>query len=63
MTKTQAIQAMREGRKVTHYYFSPEEWVKENCHLYQFEDGCLSSPEEFWRHRQGPEWGENWEIW
>ena len=27
MTKQEAIQAMREGKKVTHRWFSPNEWM------------------------------------
>lgn len=27
MTKQEAIQAMREGKKVTHRYFSSDEWM------------------------------------
>ena len=27
MTKAEALQAMREGKKVTHCYFQPHEWM------------------------------------
>lgn len=31
MTKAEAIQAMKEGKKVTHHLFSPDEWMTMRC--------------------------------
>lgn len=65
MTKEEAIQAMKEGKKVTHRYFSENEWI-----LYDYdtlkiltEEGYRHNPIEFWSFRQGPEWEQDWELW
>ena len=63
MTKEAAIQAMRDGQRVTHYLFDPDEWVQETGRLYEFEDGCLCSRSEFWRFRTDSVWLENWKVW
>jgi len=42
MTKEEAIQALNEGKKVTHRYFSDDEWVEKLADgRYRFEDGCF----------------------
>lgn len=63
MTRDEAIKAMREGKKVTHMYFDPNEWVTEtSTGRYQFEDGVICSPFEFWRYRIGKEWENDWKL-
>lgn len=52
MTKDEAIQAMEQGHKVTHRYFSADEWMRLAGRLYEFEDGCLCDPDEFWPDRE-----------
>jgi hypothetical protein len=63
MTKGNAILAMKKGKKVTHYYFSREEWATMKNGQIVLEDDVKCSPDEFWRWRQGPDWEIDWEIW
>jgi hypothetical protein len=58
-----AIQNMRAGRKVTHKYFSREEWATQENGQILLEDGVRCSPAEFWRDRQTPMFDNDWEVW
>ena len=63
MTKDEAIQAMREGKKVRHYYFSPDEWMTLTTGgMYLLGDGVVCTPAEFWKWRPEVQWELNWEI-
>ena len=62
MTKEAAIQTMQEGHRVTHRLFDPDEWMQEVGSLYEFEDGCLCSFDEFWRWRTDVQWLEGWKL-
>jgi hypothetical protein len=63
MNKEEAIKTMREGKKVTHRYFDPDEWVTLTpSGKYTFEDGVICTSFEFWRFRQGEEWEKDWEL-
>jgi predicted RNA-binding protein with EMAP domain len=63
MTKLEAIRAMREGKKVRHYYFSPDEWMSMTSKgMYLLEDSVVCSPAEFWKWRSEKEWDSDWEI-
>lgn len=64
MTKQEALQAMREGNKVTHKYFTDDEWVKSNQDgtILILEDGVECSPAEFWRWRTDEYWNNDWSI-
>lgn len=63
MTKEEAIQAMKEGKKLTHRYFTSKEWVtmKEDG-SYLFEDGVSCSALEFWTLRGQEGFNIDWEI-
>ena len=63
MTRTEAIKAMREGKKVTHKYFSREEWATQSHGLILLEDGVKCSPSEFWTDRQSELFANDWSIW
>jgi hypothetical protein len=63
MTRIEAIKAMREGKKVTHEYFTPEEWATQEHGLILLEDGVRCSPAEFWKWRQAKEFNEGWNLW
>ena len=41
MTKEEAIKAMQDGKKVTHRYFSSNEWMSMHDGLIVLEDGGL----------------------
>lgn len=63
MTKAEALEAMKAGRKLTHISFCGSEWVARlSAGLYEFEDGCVCRPQEFWRGRTGDSWQSGWSI-
>lgn len=61
MTKEEAIQAMKDGKKVTHRYFSEDEYVymkdeRIHCELnYDINN-------EFWLIRSQDWWNDGWEL-
>lgn len=64
MTKNQAIAAMLSGSKVTHSYFSSDEWITMEGNLTIItEEGYSISVDEFWKYRQGEAWESGWSIW
>ena len=66
MTKEQAIQAMRDGQKVTHRYFTPDEWMmidkKAPIVKYIFEDGNTISSTMFWSDHSNPCFDIDWSV-
>lgn len=62
MTRPEAIKAMREGKKVTHKYFSPEEWATLDNGEILLEDGVRCSPSEFWKYRRDPMFDDGWSL-
>jgi len=62
MTKQEAIQMMIKGKKVTHRYFSPNEWITVDKGKFLFEDGVKCSFNEFWADRRQQFWETDWEI-
>lgn len=64
MTKAEAIVQMEKGIKMTHKYFTPEEWVYIGANgLYVLEDGVECTPSEFWKWRQNEYWNADWNFW
>ena len=63
MLKAEALQALSEGKKVTHRLFSDDEWM-ELCHgLIFFEDGVNCPQDEFFnKDRQGSQWEDGYSI-
>jgi hypothetical protein len=63
MDKAEAINAIKDGKKVKHEYFSDDEWiVKGKSKLIQFEDGIECSCSEFFRYRNGDDWNCGWSV-
>jgi hypothetical protein len=63
MTRFDAAQALKAEKKLTHKYFSPDEWVMGTGDgMYLMEDGVKCSPAEFWKWRQQEFFNEGWEI-
>ena len=62
MTKREALQAIKNGVKVTHSHFAVDGWVKKVDSLYEFEDGSQCTEPEFWGTRFDSSWLEGWEI-
>ena len=62
MNKQEAILAMQEGKKVTHRYFSPNEWMAMKDGMIVLEDGVICPPEEFWQWRTDAVWNDGYEL-
>lgn len=63
MTKAEAIQAMKEGKKVTHHLFSSDEWMTMRCDgMVVLEDGVICTPEDIWRWRTSNDWDSGYEL-
>jgi hypothetical protein len=62
MDKAEAIQAMKEGKKVTHYNFSPGEWMTMENGQIVLEDTVRCSPAEFWRWRMNSSWDNDYSL-
>jgi len=62
MSKEEAIQAMREGKKVTHPFFASDEWITMDNGKVLCEDGCRHNAYEFWLIRTHAGFLAGWEI-
>jgi hypothetical protein len=64
MTWKEAEQEMINGKKITHMYFSSNEWMKlsPDKTKYEFEDGVTCSPRQFWADRQQPFFQNDWSL-
>ena len=62
MNKSEALQAMRDGHKVTHQYYSADEYAYMKNHRIYTEDGyCQGLPhQEFWSQIQ--KWEDGWSL-
>src|SRR5690242_10950527 len=63
MNREQAIKEMQQGIKMTHKYFTDDEWVTISGNEYVLEDGVRCSHRLFWLDRSGPNFDEGWEHW
>lgn len=62
MTKEEAIEKMKAGEKVTHRYFTSDEWMTMEGGKIVLEDGVRCSTHEFWRWRTDDVWNDGYEI-
>ena len=62
MTKEEAIYQMKSGVKVTHRYFSDNEWVTMENGYILTEEGYKFPPDEFWRWRNDIDWMTGWYL-
>ncbi len=64
MTKQEAIEQMKQGKKLTHRSFSNNEFITSDKTglYYTFEDGVRCCFPEFWKWRLSESWSEGWEI-
>ena len=61
MTKEEAIQEMKQGKKVSHRYFDDNEWMTiDEDGMYLLEDGARCTPLEFWLYRPGDYWKDGY---
>jgi len=62
MTKSEAIQQMKQGIKITHYNFTKDEWMTQRgCRIF-LEDGVRCYQEEFWHYRTGKSWEDGYSV-
>lgn len=63
MIKAEAIQAIENGQKVTHEYFTDKEWVcLDESGMYKTEDGYLTDQSVFWAYRTDISWETGWSV-
>lgn len=62
MTKAEAIEAMESGLRVSHRNFSSDEWMRKIAGRFEFEDGCMCWPVEFWSMRSEESWDNDWKV-
>lgn len=62
MTKQEAINAMQEGKKVTHRYFTSDEWMTMVGGDIMTEEGYKVPPKEFWQYRTDEFWNDGFEL-
>lgn len=62
MTKTQALELMSKGKKITHRSFHPEEWIILRGNIILFHDGYEMFQEDFWKFRTGESWEDGYSV-
>jgi hypothetical protein len=63
MTSTEAIEQMRQGKKVTHEYFTDHEFIyMENGKIISEDKIVHGAPTSYFLLRPGQAWKENWEL-
>jgi hypothetical protein len=62
MTRQQAIDAAKEGKLITHRYFSKEEYVTYKSGRLVDEQGYHLKEDVFWEIRKEPIFDEGWSI-
>lgn len=62
LNKDDALQALEEGKRLTHQMFTSDEWMEQCGLVYVFEDGTQCDIEEFWSYRTAPVWLCGWSI-
>ena len=61
MNRTEAINALKEGKRLSHKSFTPEEWIEGSSrHFYVYENGCRCTAAEFWRYRHSKGFDHGW---
>lgn len=67
MTRDEIGEALANGERVRHKFFTDSEWMEQvqsgrKKGMYKFEDGVTVKPRDFWRWRRGGVWEYDWEI-
>jgi hypothetical protein len=62
MTREEAKEQMRLGNKVTHEYFSPDEWISEKDGKVLTEEGYLHNTTMFWNYKTAVSFDNGWEL-
>lgn len=63
MSKDEALVALKQGKKITHVFFTSDEWMMQRLDgRYEFEDGNICDPTDFWTYRRHESWNKNWNL-
>lgn len=63
MKKAEAMVLMMEGKKVTHRFFSKDEYITMNKEGFIIDENNYKlDPVEFWHYRTGKDWFDGWEL-
>jgi hypothetical protein len=62
MNKNEAIAAMQAGKKVTHQWFTSDEWMTMENGKIVLEDGVRCMPDEFWKWRIDESWNKGYSL-
>lgn len=62
MNKQEIISALEQGKKITHRFFDPGEFVYFHDGKVHFEDDNSIDLETFWKDREGDHWNVDWEV-
>jgi hypothetical protein len=62
MTKEEAIAAMRQGKRVTHHWFTSDEWMTIDRGEILLEDGVRCDYYEFWNSRFQEGWKDGYSL-
>lgn len=62
MTKEEAIKEMKNGKKITHKWFSNNEWMTIDKGQILLQDGVICDYYEFWNGRFQIGWKDGYEF-
>lgn len=62
LTKAEAIQALKEGKKLTHRYFCSHVWIRQEGFTMIMEDGASIDTDTFWKDRDSTGFLDGWYI-
>lgn len=62
MTKQETLKAMQDGKKVSHRFFSPDEWISIKNNEIITEEGYSCPIEEFFHFRSDNLWENGYDL-
>lgn len=62
LTQEQAIEALKEGKTLTHRFFERHEYIYQNGFTIFFEDGNSVNSSQYWWQKNAEEWQVGWDI-
>lgn len=62
MTKQEALNALADGELLTHIYFDPHEFIREEAGYYFDEKNNRMNIQQFWDWRTSKSWDNGWSI-
>ena len=58
----EAQAALKQGKKLTHRYFTDDEWILQQGIYIICEDGAQIEAEGFWKYRVSADWFNDWRV-